>query len=582
MLKKDNIKRYGIIAGAAIVLSIIIYLVLSLFWQPLGSNSTNPLAGIFNKAEEMTPAELVAEHRYDKLHLHPKDSILIESLKSSVVNVGVSNRTETPLLTEVAQNDTEMTPEEELPEVIPWFYFSPNVAAVSPTSYVNVDRLLEEESINSFAWYEKGGRELLYRNGTSYTGWYNIPDNGWFYYIEGEKQDAIEISTQEAEQMIAQRNHLLTLLPNTQPDFFFIERPYEYTHMNEVVPVNYSILYKATDSIILSAPPQTQGSTMITTTEAFYDMPMEVVEEYRTFDQEWLHVYIGYEELGWVKKDNSYTDYVDTYYSERELLDTIEAVVWEEINNIGATVGASFVNNETMAQIDINNQQFFPASTQKIYVLGEVYHQYKTGELSMDTLVTLNDWDKVPGAGIIQGYPGGSMFTVNELVDLVTIYSDNTAANLLIDTVGGGYVINPHVQQLGLYETYVNGKYYGEDTWFVTTPHDSARFFALLYNNQVNGEPWDELLIEKFTMNSHNFLRQYIPYPTRSWNKSGLGGTEQNDVATFITPYGSYSLAVYTADPYYYDAISSQVGSLSLRVHDVFNELRSQLWMTVE
>src|SRR5699024_4306163 len=99
--------------------------------------------------------------------------------------------------------------------------------------------------------------------------------------------------------------------------------------------------------------------------------------------------------------------------------------------------------------------------------------QYKTGELSPDTYVTMTDWDKVPGAGIIQGQPSGSMYTVDELVDLVTIYSDNTAANLLIDVVGGGYVINPHIHQLGLYETYVNGKYYSEDTYFTTTPHDA-------------------------------------------------------------------------------------------------------------
>src|SRR5699024_8629174 len=193
---------------------------------------------------------------------------------------------------------------------------------------------------------------------------------------------------------------LLNLVPSNAADFFFIERPYEYTKMSEVKPVDYSILYKATDSLILSAPPKTQNSTMITTTEGFYDMPMEVVAEYTSFGEEWLHVYIGYEELGWVRKDETGTDYVETYYSERELLDTMEAIIWEEIGMINANVGASFINNETMAQVDINNQQFWPASTQKIYVLGEVYHQYKTGELSPDTYVTMTDWDKVPGAGI--------------------------------------------------------------------------------------------------------------------------------------------------------------------------------------
>lgn len=574
-------KRYGIIGGIAGGIVIVLAVIFFSIGQPFTNKSANSLGEEFNQAEEITPAELVEQHRYDTLHLQPKASVLIEDLRSSVVNVGVANRTETPLLTEVAENDGELTPEEELPEIVPWFYFSPNVALVSPTSYVNQERLLSEESLNGFAWYEVEDEELLYRNEAPYTGWHNIPEEGWFYFLEGKQQD-IGFSLEEAEELSQHRNMLLNLVPTDAPDFFFIERPYEYTKMSEVKPVDYSILYKATDSLILSAPPKTQNSTMRTTTEGFYDMPMEVVAEYTSFDEEWLHVYIGYEELGWVRKDETGTDYVETYYSERELLDTMEAVIWEEIGMINANVGASFINNETMAQVDINNQQFWPASTQKIYVLGEVYHQYKTGELSPDTYVTMTDWDKVPGAGIIQGQPSGSMYTVDELVNLVTVYSDNTAANLLIDVVGGGYIINPHIHQLGLYETYVNGKYYSEDTYFTTTPHDAARYFALLDNNQVNGEPWDGMLINKLTMNTHNFLRQYIPYSTTSWNKSGLGETEQNDIATFITPYGAYSLAVYTSYPGNYDSISDQVGNLSLRVHNVFNELRSQLWISVD
>ena len=311
---------------------------------------------------------------------------------------------------------------------------------------------------------------------------------------------------------------------------------------------------------------------------------MEVVEEVQTYRGTWLHVYIGYDELGWIAKDTTRTDYVPTYYSERELLDEIEYAVMDELQYVDARIGVSFINNETMSQISVQDQSFFPASTQKIYVLGELYHQYKKGILDpYESYVTLYDEDKVPGAGIIQSYPAGSTFAVDELVDLVGIYSDNTAANLLIDTVGGGDTINPHMQNLGLVGTSLYGKYYGgENTYFATTPSDAAKYFALLYNNRVNGEPWDEQLIEKFYLNSHTFLRTLIGGDTRSWNKSGLGSTEQNHVATFVTPYGSYSLAIYTAEPANRDYVAQQIGEISLRVHDIFNELRSQLWITVE
>lgn len=582
-MEKDKLKRWGTVIGGGFAAVLLIYFIGMQFIQPQINFSRVSFVAEDTDVQETNRDIPEDYYTYSKLHLNPEDSVLIDSLTADYINVGIENLDDVPLLTQVAANYEEaLANQTTTVEPLPWFYYSPNIAEISPTSYANYNRLLEKESVNGFAWIEQTGAELLFRNAVPYTGWYSIPEEGWFYYAEGIQQ-AINVSYEEAQEWADRRNLLLTLVPMFDYNFFFVERPYKYNEMNVVTPVNYSILYKNTDSMILTAPPKTDGSRLLSTTVDFFDMPMEVVEEYETYNETWLHVYIGYEELGWVRKDDQLEDYVNTYYSERELLDTIESVLWEEIDLIAADVGASFINNETMAQVNANSHPFFPASTQKIYVLGELYHQYKTGELAPETTMTLTDWDKVPGAGIIQGHSSGSIYTLDELVNLVAIYSDNTAANMLINVVGGGEVINPHMHQLGLHETYVNGLYYsGASDNFRTTPNDAARFFALLYNNQVNGEPYDELLISKFNLNTHNFLRQYIPYDTHSWNKSGLGGTEQNDVATFVTPYGSYSLAVYTAYPADYDGMAHQLGTLSLRVHEVFNELRSQLWITVE
>ena len=507
--------------------------------------------------------------------------ILVDQLKQDKVNVGVSNRSNEPLLSEVVEKEEHQV-ESELPEVIPWFYYSPNVARVSPTSLANRYQLLSKESINDFSWYHKGDQMYLFQFNQPYTGWHNLTFEGWRYFDKGLATDKV-ISLQESLRLNLQRNIMEELMPNSRQRTAYLLPEGQYATNTRIVPVNYSILYKNQQSMILTSPPGTKGSALLTTTENFYDMPMEVIEEVTTFNGVWLHVYIGYDELGWIKKDSQYNDYVLTYYSERELLDTMEAVLEEEASQMDARVGASFVNNETMSQISYNNQIFFPASTQKIYVLGELYHQYKTEVLSPDTLVTLYDEDKVPGAGIIQTYPNGSQFSLDELVDLISFYSDNTAANLLIDTVGGGEVINPHIHQMGLYDTYIQGKYYqGAGSWFTTTPADAALFFAYLSNNQVNGEPWDGMLIDKFIMNGHSFLRTYIGGETLSWNKSGFGETERNDVASFVTAYGDYSLAVYTAEAYNYDLIAEQMAMLSVRIHDTFNEIRSKLWMTVE
>lgn len=508
--------------------------------------------------------------------------VLVDSVRSNHVNTGVAYRKDIPMLTEVAQKEAEQTERTlPVPEVVPWFYFSPNVAKISPYSRANDYQLIKKEAINAFEWYRKQDNTYLFHEGKLYTGWYRLPFDGWYYFEDGliTGNRVTNADTLQWNRLI---QRITDLTPLRLPRPIYLEDLHQYAFNTINQPRSYSILYKNTQGMILTSPPGTKGSALLTTTENFADMPMEVVEEVQTPDGAWLHVNIGYEELGWVPKDETGTDYVPTYYSERALLDRIQSIFAEEIAQMNARVGASFVNDETMSQISYQNQLFFPASTQKIYVLGELYHQYRIGTLSPDTVVTLTDADKVPGAGIIQDYPNGSQFTLEELVDLVVSYSDNTAANLIIDTVGGGEVINPHIHQMGLNDTYIQGKYYGgASTYFTTSPADAARFFALLANNQVNGEPWDGMLIGKFAQNTHTFLRQLTPWDGSSWNKSGLGSTEQNDVATFITDFGEYSIAVYTAEPANYDIIGEQVAFLSLRVRDAFNEERSKLWITV-
>lgn len=564
----------GGVAGGIVTACLLLYL----FFQPNIHQAYNSWLDNYQTTKLMKETNYYEQtpiYQTRPITLDPTERILIESLRLEGPNLSVGNRDGDPLM--------ETLVKEEVVENLPWFYYSPNVKEVSPTSLVQKNRLLERENLNGFAWYWVDGSERLFQFDEPYTGWHATAFDGWYYYDEGIVQPELGISSIEAAEILSFRSHISSLIPINEYRPFFIEDPEKFSTMVESRTIQYSILYKATDQIVLTSPPGTYGSRFLTNTQAFEDMPMEVVEEVSTLEGDWLHVMIGYEDLGWIKKDETFTNYVLTYYSEQELLDTIEAVLYEELGNISANAGASFVNNETMSQVSANNQTFFPASTQKIYVLAELYHQYSTGELDPYQYIEMTWEDQVPGAGIIQSYPAGSMFTLDELVDLVAIYSDNTAANLLIDAVGGGEVITPHMHQLGFYDTYVDGKYYNtRNGYFYTTPADAARLFALLYNDRINGEPWDEMYIEKLYQNSHNFLRQFIPYTTTGWNKSGLGEPEQNDVATFVTPYGSYSLAVYTDDPWNYSAVGTQMGNLSLRIHEVFNELRLQLWVTVE
>lgn len=488
-----------------------------------------------------------------------------------------------PMLNASMTDNEKQQAEEDLNELLtlPLYYHNKTRNQLSTASLANEYRYKFQALEPQFSWYERGKSDFLFYEDHPYSGWYLLPFQGLSYFSNGSIKNT-PYNLIESKMLIQKFTQMNRLIPSFFYTSSIFEREQPFNYEEQVKPRNYSILFKNDKQLILTQPPGNGISDLVSNTENFIDVPLEVVGEVETPEGDWLHVNVGYNELGWVLKDPTLQNYVTTYYSERELLDNIAYVLRENMYNIYADIGASFVDAESMAQVSVNSHKFFPASTQKIYVLGELYRQYANGELSPDDMATLYEHNRVPGAGVVQGYSEGSQFTLDYLVDLVTTISDNTAANILITMVGGGEVINPHLHQMDLKETFVTGKYYHfDETYFRTSPADAARYFAFLARHQLNGEPYDSQLIDKFRMNTHTYVRSYM-YSIPSWNKSGSGETEQNDVATFNTQYGDYSLAVYTANPAYYFDVPDQVAALSYQVYQVYMDIRSDLFISVE
>ena len=461
----------------------------------------------------------------------------------------------------------------ELSGYFPRFYNRPSL--IEPTRYSLANRIpvIEDLGLAQLNWRGGTFQRRLYQNDLPYTGWYSDPQRGLLYFKEGYFQTK---NSNDLLKMITQRLTRQCQVP------IYLEGESQFVEYKKD-SLSYSIVYKSPDNRIYSGPLGLYSSRFLGTTKEYIDMPIEVVEEVTTDSGTWLHLNIGYEELGWVRKDETYTNYVLTYYSERAMLDAIYETMFAYADYVSGPVGMSFVNAESLSQISYNNKIFFPASTQKIYVLGKIYDLYRQGELSPDSIVYMSDVNRVPGAGVIQADPTGTPYTVDYLVDLIPKYSDNTAANLLIEVAGDGELITPYIHSYGLMDTYVDGRYYHTDTnrRFQTSPGDAAMYFALLARRELNGEPWDSQLILKLKNNIGDFLGRMIPWTIPFWNKTGLGPTEQNDVAAFETEYGTYTIAMYTEYPYNYDAIPDQLAAVSRAVYDTYVNHRSLLWQSV-
>jgi beta-lactamase class A len=82
------------------------------------------------------------------------------------------------------------------------------------------------------------------------------------------------------------------------------------------------------------------------------------------------------------------------------------------------------------------NQAFNAASVIKLPILIELYRQADAGRLRLEDRLELPEAEKVPGSGVLKELGAGLALSLRDLAVLMVVLSDNTATNLLIDTVG--------------------------------------------------------------------------------------------------------------------------------------------------
>lgn len=91
----------------------------------------------------------------------------------------------------------------------------------------------------------------------------------------------------------------------------------------------------------------------------------------------------------------------------------------------------------------------------KLFIAGEAYRQVASGRLTLTDPFTVKQSDVVGGTGILQGQVGKT-YTLDQIVEITLLYSDNTGANMLIDRIGGFTPVNDFAASLGLTNTRLN------------------------------------------------------------------------------------------------------------------------------
>jgi beta-lactamase class A len=167
----------------------------------------------------------------------------------------------------------------------------------------------------------------------------------------------------------------------------------------------------------------------------------------------------------------------------------LEQALAQKVRTFRGTVGVVVKDLGTGWEISFNRDTLIPsASLVKIPVMLSCFYAAQDGVMSLGSSVRLKGSDKVSGSPVLGDKPAGSMFTVEELFAPMIAYSDNTAANVVIDALGFE-ALNRYFKKMGLKDTNITRKMMdfkerrdGVENY--TTAADMAYLLEMLYRNK--------------------------------------------------------------------------------------------------
>jgi beta-lactamase class A len=107
------------------------------------------------------------------------------------------------------------------------------------------------------------------------------------------------------------------------------------------------------------------------------------------------------------------------------------------------------------------NEPVRTASTIKLAVMIECFAEAGEGKLKWTEPLAVSAENKVSGSGVLTEFSDGVQLPVRDVMHLMIVVSDNTAANMLLDRVTGN-AVNARMAGLGLRQTRIMRKILGD------------------------------------------------------------------------------------------------------------------------
>ena len=197
----------------------------------------------------------------------------------------------------------------------------------------------------------------------------------------------------------------------------------------------------------------------------------------------------------------------------------------------------------------------YPASTYKMYVVGEAVRQVCAGERSLDDPTTVSANNMRADTRLTTG----QLVSLSEVLRLVCQYSDNTAANVAIDTVDRQRA-SALLRALGCAGSDITRKFLPrtrEDAQYTTVPgtatcaRHAATFLWAVEQGAIGGGRGRGLIKGFLATNEKNTtrLRAGLPASATIHSKTGEWDTFTSEAGIVEDGPGRYIVCVFTALP---------------------------------
>ncbi|HXY09230.1 MAG TPA: serine hydrolase [Terriglobales bacterium] len=267
------------------------------------------------------------------------------------------------------------------------------------------------------------------------------------------------------------------------------------------------------------------------------------------------------------------------------LWEKMEASVGEIDRSLDGVLGVAIKDLTTDQTFLLRADQVFPqASSIKIAVLAELYHQSQLGAEGHSKQAKLMDGytfqtsDLVPDSDIMQGLTSGvTRLTNRDLATMMVAVSDNSATNVLIDRLGMDKV-NALMDSLGLVHTRLRRKMMDvqaarEGRENVSTPREMMSLLESLYRGKVLNRAMTDDFFKVLSTHKGSFIPRDLPADVQSANKPGELEGVRNDSGIVFAPNRPYVICVMTTYLTNERAGEEVISKISAAAYRMFNRL---------